>query len=60
MSQKQINHIGFILATDLKNFAESNGDFFKTNSKWNLFSLAKQSINTAKGRTWNTVLLFFV
>ena len=27
MSQKQINHIGFILATDLKNFAESNGDF---------------------------------
>ena len=27
MSQKQINHIGFILATDLKNFAETNGDF---------------------------------
>ncbi len=27
MSQKQINHIGSILATDLKNFAESNGDF---------------------------------
>ena len=27
MLQKQINHIGFILATDLKNFAESNGDF---------------------------------
>ena len=27
MSQKQINHIGFILATDLKNFAESNGNF---------------------------------
>lgn len=27
MSEKQINHIGFILATDLKNFAESNGDF---------------------------------
>ena len=29
MSQKLINHIGFILATDLKNFAESNGDFSK-------------------------------
>lgn len=29
MSQKQIKHIGFILATDLKNFAESNGDFLK-------------------------------
>lgn len=29
MSQRQINHIGFILATDLKNFAESNGDFSK-------------------------------
>ena len=29
MSQKQINHIRFILATDLKNFAESNGDFSK-------------------------------
>jgi len=27
LSQKQINHIGFILATDLKNFAESNGNF---------------------------------
>ena len=27
MSQKQINHIGFILATDLKNFAECNGNF---------------------------------
>ena len=27
MSQKQINHIGSILATDLKNFAESNGNF---------------------------------
>ena len=27
MSKKQINHIGSILATDLKNFAESNGDF---------------------------------
>lgn len=27
MSEKQINHIGFILAIDLKNFAESNGDF---------------------------------
>ena len=27
MSQKQITHIGFILATDLKNFAESNGNF---------------------------------
>ena len=27
MSQKQINHIGSILATDLKNFAETNGDF---------------------------------
>ena len=27
MSAKQINHIGFILATDLKNFAESNGNF---------------------------------
>lgn len=27
MSEKQINHIGFILATDLKNFAESNGNF---------------------------------
>lgn len=27
MSGKQINHIGFILATDLKNFAESNGNF---------------------------------
>ena len=29
MSSKQIKHIGFILATDLKNFAESNGDFSK-------------------------------
>ena len=29
MSGKQINHIGFILATDLKNFAENNGDFSK-------------------------------
>ena len=29
MSEKQINHIGFILATDLKNFAESNGNFSK-------------------------------
>ena len=27
MSQRQINHTGFILATDLKNFAESNGNF---------------------------------
>lgn len=27
MSQKQINHIGSILATELKNFAESNGNF---------------------------------
>ena len=27
MSQKQINHIGFILAPDLENFAEGNGDF---------------------------------
>ena len=27
ISQKQINHIGFILANDLKNFAESNGNF---------------------------------
>ena len=27
MLQKQINHIGFVLTTDLKNFAESNGDF---------------------------------
>ena len=27
MSEKQINHIGFILATDLKNFAECNGNF---------------------------------
>ena len=27
MSQKQINHIGFIIANDLKNFAESNGVF---------------------------------
>ena len=27
MSQKQINLIGSILATDLKNFAESNGNF---------------------------------
>lgn len=27
MSSKQIKHIGFILATDLKNFAESNGNF---------------------------------
>ena len=27
MLQKQINHIGSILATDLKNFAESNGNF---------------------------------
>ena len=27
MSEKQINHIGSILATDLKNFAESNGNF---------------------------------
>lgn len=25
--QKQINRIGFILATDLKHFAETNGDF---------------------------------
>ena len=29
MSERQINHIGFILATDLKNFAESNGNFSK-------------------------------
>ena len=27
LSQKQIKRIAFILATDLKNFAESNGDF---------------------------------
>ena len=27
MSGKQIKHIGFILVTDLKNFAESNGNF---------------------------------
>ena len=27
LSQKQIKRITFILATDLKNFAESNGDF---------------------------------
>ena len=27
LSQKQIKRISFILATDLKNFAESNGDF---------------------------------
>ena len=27
LSQKQINRIAFILATDLKNFAETNGDF---------------------------------
>lgn len=27
LSQKQIKRIGFILATDLKNFAETNGDF---------------------------------
>ena len=29
MSQKQIKHIGFILATDLKNFAESSSNFSK-------------------------------
>ena len=29
MSCKQIKHIGFILANDLKNFAENNGDFSK-------------------------------
>lgn len=27
IGQKQIKRIAFILATDLKNFAESNGDF---------------------------------
>ena len=27
LSQKEIKRIAFILATDLKNFAESNGDF---------------------------------
>ena len=27
LSQKQINRIGFILAADLKNFAETKGDF---------------------------------
>ena len=27
LSQKQIKQIAFILATDLKNFAESNGNF---------------------------------
>ena len=27
LSQKQIKRIAFILATDLKNFAESNGKF---------------------------------
>ncbi len=27
LSQKQIKRISFILATDLKNFAESNGNF---------------------------------
>ena len=27
LSQKQIKRIAFILATDLKNFAESKGDF---------------------------------
>ena len=27
LSQKQIKRIAFILATDLKNFAETNGDF---------------------------------
>ena len=27
LSQKQIKRIVFILATDLKNFAETNGDF---------------------------------
>ena len=27
LSQKQINRIGFILATDLKNFAETKGNF---------------------------------
>ena len=27
LSQKQIKRIAFILATDLKNFAKSNGDF---------------------------------
>ena len=27
LSQKQIKHIAFILATDLKNFAETNGNF---------------------------------
>ena len=27
LSQKQIKRIAFILATDLKNFAESNGNF---------------------------------
>lgn len=29
ISEKQINHIGFILVTDLKNIAESNGNFSK-------------------------------
>ena len=28
LSQKQIKRIAFILATDLKNFAETNGNFF--------------------------------
>ena len=28
LSPKQIKRIAFILATDLKNFAESNGDFY--------------------------------
>lgn len=27
LSQKQIKRIAFVLATDLKNFAESNGNF---------------------------------
>ena len=27
LSVKQINRIGFLLATDLKNFAQKNGDF---------------------------------
>ena len=29
LSQKQIKRIAFILATDLKNFTETNGDFSK-------------------------------
>ena len=32
LSQKQIKRIAFILATDLKNFTESNGDFSNLSS----------------------------